>query len=56
MTRRCFIFATGGLMVNAAPSDQLTLGVIGASGRGRLVMGAFQKERLSEGRRNLRRV
>ena len=37
--------ASGGAMaLRAAPSDQVVLGVIGAGGRGTLVMGAFQKD------------
>jgi predicted dehydrogenase len=37
--------ASGSAMaLRAAPSDQVVLGVIGAGGRGTLVMGAFQKD------------
>ena len=45
LSRRTFILAGGGaLAVSAAPSDQITLGVIGAGGRGNLVMSTFQKD------------
>jgi predicted dehydrogenase len=43
--RRIFILAGGGILAaNAAPSDQVTLGVIGAGGRGTYVMATFQKD------------
>src|SRR5512140_160823 len=43
--RRMFIMAGGGMVAAAAaPSDQVTLGLIGAGGRGSLVMGVFQKD------------
>jgi predicted dehydrogenase len=43
--RRTFIFAGGGaLAVSAAPSDQVTMGLIGAGGRGTFVMTVFQKD------------
>jgi len=43
--RRTFILAGGGaLTVSAAPSDQVTLGLIGAGGRGTFVMTVFQKD------------
>ncbi len=45
MERRMFVFAGGGLLVaRAAPSDRILLGVIGAGGRGNLVMETFQKD------------
>ena len=43
MNRRSFLFAGGGAMLHAAPSDTITLGVIGAGGRGTFVMTTFQK-------------
>jgi predicted dehydrogenase len=40
-----FIVAGGGMFVaNAAPSDQIRLGVIGSGGRGTFVMTVFQKD------------
>ena len=44
--RRSFLFTAGGAMAAyaAPPSDQLALGVIGAGGRGTLVMTTFQKD------------
>ncbi|HEY1336362.1 MAG TPA: Gfo/Idh/MocA family oxidoreductase [Bryobacteraceae bacterium] len=43
--RRCFLLAGGGaLMAAASPADQVVLGVIGAGGRGNLVMSTFQKD------------
>jgi predicted dehydrogenase len=44
--RRTFLFTAGGAMVAyaAPPADQLVLGVIGAGGRGTLVMTTFQKD------------
>jgi predicted dehydrogenase len=43
--RRSFLFTAGGaLTVAAAPSDTVALGVIGAGGRGNLVMSTFQKD------------
>jgi predicted dehydrogenase len=44
--RRTFLFTAGSAMVSyaAPPADQLVLGVIGAGGRGRLVMTTFQKD------------
>jgi predicted dehydrogenase len=43
--RRTFIFAGGAtLATQAAPSDQVVVGVIGAGGRGTLVMGKFQTD------------
>jgi len=43
LDRRTFILAGGGVLyAQAAPSDQVVLGVIGAGGRGTLVMGTFQ--------------
>jgi predicted dehydrogenase len=45
MNRRSFILAGGSMVVaQAAPSDQVTLGLIGAGGRGSLVMSTFQKD------------
>jgi predicted dehydrogenase len=45
MNRRTFLLAGGGTLVaTAAPSDQITLGVIGMGGRGNFVMGVFQKD------------
>lgn len=45
MDRRSFILAGGGVAVaQAAPSDQVTLGLIGAGGRGTFVMTVFQKD------------
>lgn len=43
MNRRSFCFVSGGAMLAAAPSDSISLGVIGAGGRGTLVMSTFQK-------------
>ncbi|MBI4877050.1 MAG: Gfo/Idh/MocA family oxidoreductase [Acidobacteria bacterium] len=44
LLRRTFLAATGGAWAaGAAPSDQVVLGVIGAGGRGTLVMTTFQK-------------
>src|SRR3954468_12500121 len=44
--RRTFLFTAGGAIVaySAPPADQMTLGVIGAGGRGTLVMTTFQKD------------
>jgi predicted dehydrogenase len=43
--RRTFLIAGGGaLLARAAPSDQITLGVIGSGGRGMSVMTVFQKD------------
>jgi predicted dehydrogenase len=43
--RRTFLLAASGAMaVSAAPSDQVTLGVIGSGSRGTFVMGVFQKD------------
>ncbi len=45
MERRIFILAGGGMVAaQTAPSDQVTLGLIGAGGRGTLVMTLFQKD------------
>lgn len=45
MDRRTFILAGGSMAaVQSAPSDQVTLGVIGAGGRGTFVMTVFQKD------------
>jgi predicted dehydrogenase len=46
LNRRTFILAgTGALVAHAAPpSDQVTMGVIGAGSRGTFVMGVFQKD------------
>src|SRR5258708_2142715 len=45
MRRRTFLLAGPVLTVTAAPaSDKITLGVIGAGGRGTYVMGEFQKD------------
>ena len=45
MNRRTFILAgSGALYTQAAPSDQVVLGVIGVGGRGTLVMSTFQKD------------
>ena len=45
VNRRIFILAGGGMAAaQAAPSDQVTLGVIGAGGRGTFVMTTFQKD------------
>jgi predicted dehydrogenase len=43
MDRRSFLFASGGAMLGAAPSETVSLGVIGAGGRGTLDMTTFQK-------------
>jgi len=43
MNRRSFLFASGATLLNAAPADTVTLGVIGAGGRGTFVMTTFQK-------------
>ena len=42
MNRRSFLLSGSGLMVSAAPSNQLTFGVIGSGGRGTAVMKVFQ--------------
>lgn len=42
-SRRTFLMAGGAAIANGAPSDQIVLGVIGAGGRGTLVMTTFQK-------------
>jgi len=45
MNRRTFLFAGGSVLaVQAAPSDQINLGVIGSGGRGTFVMTVFQKD------------
>jgi len=45
LNRRLFMMAGGGLAaLKAAPSDQISLGVIGSGGRGTLVMTVFQKD------------
>jgi predicted dehydrogenase len=46
LNRRSFLLAGGGALVAhaASPSDQVTLGVIGAGSRGTFVMGVFQKD------------
>jgi predicted dehydrogenase len=45
MKRRCFLVAGGAAFAaQAAPSDQVTLGLIGAGGRGTFVMTVFQKD------------
>src|SRR5271157_2741995 len=45
MNRRTFLLAGGSVLaVQAAPSNQINLGVIGAGGRGTFVMGVFQKD------------
>ena len=45
MHRRTFLLAGGSLLaVQAAPSDQINLGVIGSGGRGTFVMTVFQKD------------
>ena len=44
-SRRSFLLAGGAsVLAGAAPSDRVTLGVIGAGGRGMLVMSTFQKD------------
>src|SRR5436190_21222359 len=43
MDRRSFFLMSGGAMLYAAPADDVGLGVIGAGGRGTLVMTTFQK-------------
>src|SRR5262249_35682135 len=45
MDRRTFFLTSGGGMVYAGPATSITLGVIGAGGRGTLVMTTFQKSR-----------
>src|SRR4051812_33075118 len=44
--RRTFLLAGGGALAAhaASPADQIVLGVIGAGGRGTLVMSTFQKD------------
>jgi predicted dehydrogenase len=42
MKRRTFLLGGSGLLITAAPSDQLVLGVIGSGGRGTAVMKVFQ--------------
>src|ERR1041385_3513445 len=45
INRRTFIMAGGGMLAaQAAPSDQVVLGVIGSGGRGTFVMTVFQKD------------
>jgi predicted dehydrogenase len=45
MNRRTFLFAGGSVLaIQAAPSDQINLGVIGSGGRGTFVMTVFQKD------------
>jgi len=44
MNRRIFLMGGGAVAAGAAPSDQVVLGVIGAGGRGTLVMTTFQKD------------
>lgn len=44
MKRRTFFFIAGSAALPAAPSDQITLGLIGAGGRGTFVMSVFQKD------------
>ena len=43
INRRSFLFLSGGSMLTAMPSDTVSLGVIGAGGRGTFVMSTFQK-------------
>ena len=44
MNRRLFLASTAGVyLLNAAPSDTVRLGVIGAGGRGTFVMAAFKR-------------
>ncbi len=45
MQRRMFLFAAGGMAgAQTAPSDRIVLGLVGAGGRGNLVMTTFQKD------------
>lgn len=44
MNRRTFLLAGSALAAQAAPSDQINLGVIGSGGRGTFVMTVFQKD------------
>ncbi len=45
MQRRIFLLAGGGMLsAQTAPSDRIVLGLIGAGGRGNLVMTTFQKD------------
>jgi predicted dehydrogenase len=44
MKRRAFLLGSGGLLMAAAPSDQLVVGVIGSGGRGTAVMKVFQTQ------------
>jgi predicted dehydrogenase len=44
MQRRTFLVGGGATALQAMPSDQLTLGVIGSGGRGTFVMTIFQKD------------
>jgi predicted dehydrogenase len=45
MNRRIFLMGGGAVLAaGAAPSDQIVLGVIGAGGRGTLMMTTFQKD------------
>src|SRR5271157_6317786 len=45
MHRRTFLLAGGSVLAaQAAPSDQINLGVIGSGGRGTFVMTVFQKD------------
>ena len=45
INRRVFLMASGSAVVlHAAPSERITIGVIGSGSRGTFVMGTFQKE------------
>src|SRR6266550_4759628 len=45
LNRRSLMLAGGGAwLVQAAPSDRIVMGVVGAGGRGTFVMGVFQKD------------
>lgn len=44
MNRRMFVLGTGAMWMQAAPSEQLHVGVIGSGGRGRFLMERFAKD------------
>ena len=43
-SRRIFLMSAAGAALAAAPANRVRLGVIGAGGRGTLVMTTFQKD------------
>ena len=54
MNRRRFLFLSGGAIAFAAPSDQITLGLIGAGGRGNLRHADLSEGPVPTSRRHLR--